>query len=56
MVLIPLFYLIGYFGSRNKKIKAQVLLLLYTIFGSLFLLIGIILLYQYTGSTNYIQL
>lgn len=35
-VLLPMFYLIGYYGSRNKKLSALYQFLLYTIFGSLF--------------------
>jgi NADH-ubiquinone oxidoreductase chain 4 len=37
MVLIPMYFLIGIYGSRNKKIEsAQNMLFLYTLFGSLF--------------------
>ena len=52
-VLIPMFYLIGYFGSRNRKLSALYQFFLYTILGSLFLLISIIFLYYLTGTTDY---
>ena len=41
-ILLPMFFLIGYFGSRDRKIEANYLFVLYTIFGSLFLLLSII--------------
>lgn len=52
-VLIPMFYLIGYFGSRNKKLSALYQFFIYTLLGSLFLLISIIFLYFITGTTDY---
>lgn len=33
-ILIPMYKLIGFFGSRNKKENAQNVFLLYTLFGS----------------------
>ena len=54
ILLIPMYYYIGFDGSRNKKIEAQNYLIGYTLFGSLFLLIGgIIPLYFIFGSTDY---
>lgn len=53
-ILIPMFYLIGYYGSRNKKLSAQYQFFLYTLFGSLFLFIAITLLYVYSGTTDYL--
>jgi NADH-ubiquinone oxidoreductase chain 4 len=52
-ILIPMFYFIGFYGSRNKKISALYQLILYTIFGSLPLMISIIFLYYITGTTDY---
>jgi proton-translocating NADH-quinone oxidoreductase chain M len=51
-VLIPLYYLMGIYGSRNKKVYANYMLILYTIGGSLFLLFSIIYIYLVTGTTN----
>ena len=53
-ILIPMYFLIGYFGSRNKKIEeAQNKFFVYTLIGSLFLLLAIILIYIETGTTDY---
>jgi proton-translocating NADH-quinone oxidoreductase chain M len=53
-LLIPMFYLIGLFGSRNQKLVALFEFYLYTLIGSLFLLIGLLLLYLELGSLDYI--
>jgi proton-translocating NADH-quinone oxidoreductase chain M len=52
-VLIPMFLVIGIYGSRQRKIRAAYMFFLYTLFGSLFMLIGIIYIYLFAGSTNY---
>jgi NADH:ubiquinone oxidoreductase subunit 4 (subunit M) len=53
-ILIPVYYLIGYYGSRNKRIEtAQNKFFIYTLIGSLFLLLAIITLYIETGTTDY---
>lgn len=53
-ILIPVYYLIGFFGSRNKRIEAaQNMFFIYTLIGSLFLLLAIITLYIETGTTDY---
>ncbi len=52
-LLIPMFILIGGWGARTRKIKAAYYFFLYTLFGSLFMLFGMIYLYQLTGSLNY---
>lgn len=52
-VLLPMFYLIGFFGSRNKKLSALIQFFLYTLFGSLFLFISIVFLYFISGTTEY---
>lgn len=48
-----MFTLIGVWGARERKIKAAYYFFLYTFFGSLFMLFGILYLYFLTGSTNY---
>jgi NADH-ubiquinone oxidoreductase chain 4 len=50
--LPPLFILIGLFGSKNK-IRASFYLFLYTLLGSLFLLLAILALYSLTGTTDF---
>nr|QWK44545.1 NADH dehydrogenase subunit 4 [Dictyoneurum californicum]BAY00473.1 NADH dehydrogenase subunit 4 [Dictyoneurum californicum]BAY00474.1 NADH dehydrogenase subunit 4 [Dictyoneurum reticulatum] len=52
-VLIPMFLVIGIYGSRERKIRAAYMFFLYTLLGSLFMLIGIIYIYLFAGSTNY---
>lgn len=51
-VLIPMFIIIGIWGSRERKIHAAYLLFLYTLIGSLFMLIAIIFIYYQTGTTD----
>jgi NADH:ubiquinone oxidoreductase subunit 4 (subunit M) len=51
-VLIPMFLLIGQWGARNRRIFAAYQFLIYTLFGSLFVLMGLIFLYCYFGSTE----
>jgi NADH-ubiquinone oxidoreductase chain 4 len=52
-VLIPLFILIGIWGSSEAKVRAGYLLFLYTLFGSLFMLLSIIKINSMLGSTFY---
>jgi hypothetical protein len=51
-----MFFIIFYFGSRNRKIIAIYYFLIYTILGSLFLLLGIILIYLELGTNSLIIL
>lgn len=51
-VLIPIFLYIGVWGSRERKIYAAYLLFLYTLVGSLVMLIGILTMYYYTGTSD----
>jgi len=51
-ILIPMFLLVGLFGSRERKIRAAYLLMFYTLFGSLFFLLGILYLYFVIGVTG----
>ena len=52
-LLIPLFLIVGIWGSRERRIDAAYQLFLYTLLGSLFLLIGILVIYNETGTTDY---
>lgn len=52
-LLIPMFILIGVWGARNRKIKAAYYFFLYTLFGSLFMLFGMIYLHSIVGGLNY---
>ena len=51
-ILPPLFLLIGLYGSTNK-VRASFYLFLYTLFGSLFLLISILIMCYIMGTTDF---
>lgn len=51
-VLIPMFLIIGVWGSRERKIQAAYQFFLYTLLGSVFMLLGILLIYFQTGTTD----
>lgn len=51
-VLIPMFLIIGVWGSRERKVRAAYQLFLYTLVGSLLMLLAILLIYCQTGTTN----
>lgn len=52
-ILIPMFLIIGIWGARTRKIKAAYQFFLYTLFGSLFMLLGIFVIFLDTGSTDF---
>ena len=52
-VLIPLFIIIGVWGASDARIRAAFLLFLYTLLGSLFMLLAILSIYSYLGSTDF---
>lgn len=51
-VLIPMFLIIGVFGARERKIHAAYQFFLYTLLGSVFMLLAIIVIYFEAGSTD----
>jgi NADH-ubiquinone oxidoreductase chain 4 len=51
-ILPPLFILIGLFGSSNR-VRASFFLFLYTLLGSLFLLLSILVMYNIMGTTDF---
>nr|YP_010620044.1 NADH dehydrogenase subunit 4 [Symphyocladia marchantioides]WAX04057.1 NADH dehydrogenase subunit 4 [Symphyocladia marchantioides] len=55
-VLIPMFLIIGIWGSRERKIRATFQFFLYTLIGSLFMLVAIIFIYSIKGTTDLISL
>lgn len=55
-ILIPMFLIIGIWGSRMEKIKAAYYFFFYTLCGSLVLLLGIFKIYSIVGTTNYYNL
>lgn len=52
-VLIPMYLIIGSYGSRERRIKAGIYLFMYTLLGSVFMLLGILIVYMETGGTEY---
>jgi NADH:ubiquinone oxidoreductase subunit 4 (chain M) len=55
-VLIPMFLIIGIWGSRLERIKAAWYFFFFTLVGSIFLLIAIIVIYMELGTTNFFYL
>ena len=52
-ILIPLFIIIGIWGTRLRKIKAAYQLFIYTLFGSICFLLAIIFISFEIGTTDY---
>lgn len=55
-ILIPMFIIIGIWGSRERKILANYYFFIYTLFGSIILLLAIIYIYDQIGNLDYILL
>lgn len=55
-VLIPMFIIIGGWGSRERKIRAAYQLFLYTLIGSVLMLGAILYLYVSVGTTDFLTL
>jgi len=53
LILIPMIFIIGFWGVRSRRIKAIFYFFLYTFIGSLLMLIGLILIYFELGTTNF---
>ena len=52
-ILIPMFLIIGIWGSREEKVQASYYFFFYTFIGSVFMLLAIFTLYGQTGTTDY---
>lgn len=52
-VLIPMFLIIGMWGSRERKVLAAYYFFLYTLVGSVVMLISILYIYSQVGTTDY---
>lgn len=52
-ILIPMFLIVGIWGSRERKIRASYLLFIYTLGGSLLMLLAIISIFSIYGTTDY---
>ena len=53
-IVMPLFLIVGIWGSRDRKILASYMLFLFTMLGSIFALFVFIFLYLNSGSSNFI--
>jgi NADH-quinone oxidoreductase subunit M len=52
-LLVPTYLVIGVWGSRERKIRAAFIFFLYTLFGSVLMLLGVIYLYLRVGTTDF---
>ena len=52
-VLIPMFLIIGIWGSRERKVRADFYFFLYTLFGSIFLFFSILIIFFEAYSTKF---
>lgn len=51
--LIPIYFRVLVWGSRERRVRASYFISLYTLFGSLFFFVALIYLYSKTGTTDY---
>lgn len=51
-VLVPLFFIVGLWGGSPSRTRSAMLLFLYTLGGSLFMLLAIVGLYAHTGTLD----
>lgn len=54
ITLFPIFFMINIWGSRVRKVHASYMFFFYTVLGSIFLLLAIVIIYASTGSLNFI--
>lgn len=52
-LLIPMFFIMLFWGSRDRRIKALTYFVLYTLFGSIFLITALFVLYSEANSTAF---
>jgi proton-translocating NADH-quinone oxidoreductase chain M len=52
-VLIPMFIIIGVWGSRERKVRAAYMFFLYTLIGSVLMLLSILYIFFNVGTTDY---
>jgi proton-translocating NADH-quinone oxidoreductase chain M len=52
-ILIPMFLVIGIWGSRERKIRAAYFFFVYTLLGSVLMLFGILYIFNQVGTTDY---
>jgi len=52
-VLIPMYLIIGFWGSRERKIRAAFFFFLYTLLGSVLMLLAVLYIYYQIGTTDF---
>jgi proton-translocating NADH-quinone oxidoreductase chain M len=52
-VLIPMYLIIGVWGSRERKIRAAYFFFLYTLLGSVLMLLAVLYIFYQVGTTDY---
>jgi proton-translocating NADH-quinone oxidoreductase chain M len=52
-ILVPMYIMIGFFGSRERKIRAVYLFFFYTLIGSLCMLLALLYIYSKLGTLNF---
>lgn len=55
-LLIPMIFMIFLYGGRERRIKALTYFFMYTLIGSVFLVLALFILYIEIGSTSYIDI
>jgi NADH-ubiquinone oxidoreductase chain 4 len=51
-----MYFIVGIFGSRERKIRASYFLFLYTLVSSILMFVAILFIYFKTGKTSYLIL
>jgi NADH:ubiquinone oxidoreductase subunit 4 (subunit M) len=51
-----MFLIVGFYGSRERRIRSAYLLFLYTLLSSLVMFISILFIFFYYGTTDYLIL
>lgn len=52
-VLIPIYFVIGFYGSRTRRIRASYMLFFYTLFSSLLMFLALLYIFFIVGSLDY---
>lgn len=52
-IIVPLFFFIGVWGSRSRKIYASYQFFIYTLFGSVFVLLAMLSVFLSKGSSSF---
>ena len=55
-VLIPMYLIIGFYGSRERRIRSSYMLFLYTLISSIIMFVSILFIFFNYGTTDYLIL